>query len=83
LRVQLRALCLLGRCSTTSAVPPAPLALVIFEIGSCFMSWPVWTIIFLFVLPHVAGITGTYHHAQPLVEVDMDSLKFFAQAGEP
>jgi hypothetical protein len=28
------------------------------------MPSPAWTAIFLFVLPHVAGMTGTHHHAR-------------------
>jgi hypothetical protein len=50
-------------------------ALVIFEIRSCFMTRPAWTLIFLFVLPHVAGITDTHHHDQSLIE--MRSHEFF------
>jgi hypothetical protein len=30
---------------------PAIFALLIFEIGSCFMPWPAWTVILIFVLP--------------------------------
>jgi hypothetical protein len=47
---------------------PSP-ALVIFEIWSHFMSVLVWTIILLFVLPAVAGMTGMHHCAQSLVEM--------------
>jgi hypothetical protein len=43
--------------------------LIIFEIGSCFMPRPVWTIIFLFVFPYIAGMTGICHHAQSLAEI--------------
>jgi hypothetical protein len=42
---------------------------VIFDIGSCLMPGPSWTIIFLFVLPCIAGMTGTCHHAQSLVKI--------------
>jgi hypothetical protein len=43
------------------------------------MSKPARTETFLFVLPYLAGITGTCHHFQPLVE--MESHELFAQAG--
>jgi hypothetical protein len=67
--IQHRALCLLGRCSTTWATPPALSALIVFEIGSCFMPESGWTVIFLFVLPCIAGMTGMYHCAYPLIEM--------------
>jgi hypothetical protein len=44
-------------------------ALLIFKMGSHFMTWLAWTIMLLFVLPHVAGRTGVHHHAQPLIEM--------------
>jgi hypothetical protein len=37
LEFELRALCLLGRCSITSAIPPVKNDLVISEIGSYFL----------------------------------------------
>jgi hypothetical protein len=43
---------------------------VTFKIGSHFMSRPAWTVIFLSVPPHLAGMTEAYHHAQPLVEME-------------
>jgi hypothetical protein len=49
-------------------MPPAHFALVIFEIVSHFMPWPAWTEMLSFVLPHVAGMTDTCHHAQLWVE---------------
>jgi hypothetical protein len=62
--VELRALCLLGRCSTTWTTPSDLCALVIFEIGSCLMA-----AILLFVPLHIAGMTGEGHQAQPLVKM--------------
>jgi hypothetical protein len=45
--VELRALCLLGQCSTSWIMLPTLFALVILEIGSCFLPWPTWfTILF-------------------------------------
>jgi hypothetical protein len=41
--------------------------LVIFEIELCFMPRLAWTVILLFVLSHVVGMTGTCHHAQSVV----------------
>jgi hypothetical protein len=37
-----------------------------------------WIVIFLFVLPYIAGMTGMHYHAQPFVE--MMSHEYFAQA---
>jgi hypothetical protein len=34
--------------STASAMPPALFALVILEVGSCFLSRPAWTVRLLF-----------------------------------
>jgi hypothetical protein len=36
-----------------------------------------WTVILLSVLPHETGMTGMYHHTQPLIE--MGSHELFAQ----
>jgi hypothetical protein len=41
-----------------------------FEICSCFMPGLTWTAI-LFVLPAIAGKTGMFHGAQPLVEMGL------------
>jgi hypothetical protein len=49
---QLRALCLLSWHSTTWTKPPALFALVILEIGFCFLCPGVWTLIFLFYSSH-------------------------------
>jgi hypothetical protein len=46
-------------------MPPALFALVVFEIGSHILSGLARTVIFLFMLPVVAGMTGTH--------VDMES----------
>jgi hypothetical protein len=43
--------------------------LVIFEVGSCFLPWPAWSLILLFMLPCIAGMAGARHHTQPLVEM--------------
>jgi hypothetical protein len=69
LEVELRVSHLLGRCSTTSAMPPALFALVISEIGSHFVPRSDCTVILLFMIPGVAGMTGACHHIQPLVEM--------------
>jgi hypothetical protein len=44
---ELRALYLLGRSSTAGTMPPALFALIILDIGSCFLPRPAWTSIFL------------------------------------
>jgi hypothetical protein len=55
---KLRALCLLGRYSTTWATQSVLLCvLVIFEIQSCLTPGLAWIMI-LFVLSHVARLTG-------------------------
>jgi hypothetical protein len=41
---------------------------------------PAWTSILLFMLPLVAGMTGTHHHTQPLIEIG-GSRELFVQAG--
>jgi hypothetical protein len=48
--------------------------LAIFEIGSHFIPKWAWTVNLLFVLPHVAGVTGTPHHTQPFIEMKSDEL---------
>jgi hypothetical protein len=40
----------------------SPLALVIFEIGSCFMPRWAWTMILLCMLPQIARMTGPPCH---------------------
>jgi hypothetical protein len=65
---------LLGRCSTTLAKPLTLLALVIFEIESYFMPGPLGPLLFLFVLPCVAGIKGMHHHTQTWVEMEFQKL---------
>jgi hypothetical protein len=68
LGIELRALCFL--CSRSAwATSPALFALVIFEIGSCLMRGLTWSVILLFVLPHVAGMTYICYCALPLVEM--------------
>jgi hypothetical protein len=49
-------------------------ALAIFEIGSHFMPRPSLTVIFLFVLPCTAGMTGVHHSIKPLVEMGSYNL---------
>jgi hypothetical protein len=68
-----RASCLLGRCSTTWAMPPALSCFSYFWIGSCCQPR---TIILLFTAFHVAGITDTHHRAQ-LICLDGVSLIIF------
>jgi hypothetical protein len=50
LQFELRALCLLGKYSTTWAMPPALFALVIFQIAS--QSRPAWTEFSCLCIPH-------------------------------
>jgi hypothetical protein len=57
------------RCSTTRITPPAFSTLAIFEIGSHFMPGWAWTLVLLFELPHIAGMTGAHQHTQPWVEI--------------
>jgi hypothetical protein len=40
---------------------------------------PAWNAVFLFVLLCVAGMTGTYYHTQPLIEIGSHNL--FAWVG--
>jgi hypothetical protein len=49
---ELRALCLLGRCSTVRATPTSLFALVILEIVFCFLPRLAWTSIFLSYASH-------------------------------
>jgi hypothetical protein len=43
--------------------------LLVSEMGSCFIpGWP-WTVILLFELTGIAGMTDSWHCAQPLVEM--------------
>jgi hypothetical protein len=51
LGIEVRALYLLGKCSTTQITLPALFALVTLEIGSCFKPGLAWTTVLLFVLP--------------------------------
>jgi hypothetical protein len=51
----------------------------VFEIVFHFTPRLAWTMIFLFVLPQVAEITGTHHCAQTLIE--MGSPELFARVG--
>jgi hypothetical protein len=71
LRFELRALHLLGRYSTISAISPALYTLVIFPPGP---------ITFLFTLPAVARITGVHYHTQILL-VEMGTSELFAWTG--
>jgi hypothetical protein len=68
------ALCLLDKRATTWATLPALFVLIIFEIGSHFIPRLDWTTVNLFVLPSVAGMTGMYHLAQPLVKMESGEL---------
>jgi hypothetical protein len=47
-------------CFTTWTILLALFALVIFEVGCLFMSWPVWTTIGIFVPPCVVMMTDRY-----------------------
>jgi hypothetical protein len=70
---ELRASCLLLQALYGVSHAPSPFALVTFEIGSCFLPKPAWTMTLLF-----GWVTGTWHHTQPLVEMGFHGL--FAQA---
>jgi hypothetical protein len=65
LGVKPRALCLLGRCSTTGVIPPALFCFSYFSgrLLCFYLGWP-WTVILLPVASHVAGMTGTCHHTR-------------------
>jgi hypothetical protein len=76
---ELRASHLFGRRSTTRAVPLALSILVVWGIRFHFMPRCAWTVIFLFVLPQVAGTTGARCCAQPLVETGSHKLVFKTQ----
>jgi hypothetical protein len=52
---ELRAMCLLGRCSTTWGTMQILFALGIFWIGSHIYAWVDWTMILLFSLPTFLG----------------------------
>jgi hypothetical protein len=56
LMVELKALLLPGRYSTTWATPPVLFILIIFKIRSHFMPSPAWTTF------HRAGMTDICHH---------------------
>jgi hypothetical protein len=60
-----------GSCFTIWAILPALFVWVVFEIGSHFVPRLSWTVILLFVLPHIAGMTGTCQRAQPLVKMEV------------
>jgi hypothetical protein len=64
---EVRALRLLGRCSTTWTMPPVLFVLVILGTGSHFLPRPAWITIFLFYASIVAGTISIYHHAQPFL----------------
>jgi hypothetical protein len=66
---ELKASHLVGRHSTASATLPALSALVILEIGSCFLPRPAWISVLLFMLPIAVRMTNTRHCAQPLIEM--------------
>jgi hypothetical protein len=61
---ELRALHLVGWCSKHLSQASSHFYLVILEIGSCFLPRSAWTIILLFMLSAIAGISGRNHHSQ-------------------
>jgi hypothetical protein len=79
LGIEFRALHSQSRCSTTWATPTPLFVLVMLEIGSCFLPDHPGLRSFYFKLPAVAGLTGTHHCAQLLVEIG--SHKIFTKAG--
>jgi hypothetical protein len=64
LGVEFRALCLLGRCSSSRVTSTAFLTLGIFEIGSLLIPW---TMILSFVLPHIVQSKTVYHSRESTV----------------
>jgi hypothetical protein len=76
---EFRALCLLGRCRTTSDMPLPPFSEVIFQIESCVLQAQAGlyhdSLIYAFC---VIGMTGVYHFAHPLLR--WMSHKLFAWA---
>jgi hypothetical protein len=64
---ELRALPLLGRCSTTWAMLPALFALVIFQIGSHIFTWAVLDYNLIYI-SHLAGMTVMHHHIQLFID---------------
>jgi hypothetical protein len=63
LGLELRALHLLDRCSTTWTIPQPIFALVIFQIGSsAFCLWPASDCDLPTCAFHIAWVIGTYYH---------------------
>jgi hypothetical protein len=48
---------------------PVLFAMVNLETGSHFIPRPAWTAVLLFVLPHIAEMTGVSHWTQLLTEM--------------
>jgi hypothetical protein len=51
-----------------------------FQIGFLFIPRPAWAIVFLFVFPGIAEMTGLCHPAELLLEI-VSCEHFVAQAG--
>jgi hypothetical protein len=65
---------MVGRRSTTGAMPPTLFALVILKIWSFFLpSGPGWWSSY-FMFPTVAGMTSTWHCTQLLIELKSSSF---------
>jgi hypothetical protein len=73
---ELRALRLLGRHSMSCTTPPVLFALVILELGPCFLPRWAWTVVLYFTLPAVTGIIVMHHYAQ-LFSVEMKAHELF------
>jgi hypothetical protein len=59
--IEIRVLCLLGRCSTVWITPPDAFTLVIFQMESCFCLGPVLHHNTPTYASCIAGVTGVSH----------------------
>jgi hypothetical protein len=69
LGVELKALLLLGGPLPLEPLCQPVLYWLFSRLGLAFFSGMGWILILLFVLPHMAGMTGAPHCAQLLVEM--------------
>jgi hypothetical protein len=74
-RKKLRASCLLGSHPTTWPIPPVLCALVILEIGSCFLPRLAWIATFLFC---ASWQQENDRHPAQLFPTEMGLANFFA-----
>jgi hypothetical protein len=66
---------------TSLAMPPDLFALVILEIGCCFLLRPAWTVITYFMLPAIAG--WQEHGTQQLADMESHYLAGLASNCDP